>query len=45
LDKAVELKIGELKPNYAGKMQFYLTDLDDFVKLLGGESLYRYYYL
>jgi len=30
---AVELKIGEFKPDYAGKMQFYLTVLDDFVKL------------
>ena len=30
---AIELKIGEFKPEYAGKMQFYLTALDDTVKL------------
>lgn len=30
---AIELKIGEFKPEYAGKMQFYLTALDDLVKL------------
>lgn len=30
---AVELKIGEFKPEYAGKMQFYLSALDDTVKL------------
>lgn len=30
---AVELKIGEFKPEYAGKMQFYLNVLDDKVKL------------
>lgn len=30
---AIELKIGEFKPEYAGKMQFYLTVLDDKVKL------------
>ncbi|MFZ5802611.1 MAG: PDDEXK nuclease domain-containing protein [Candidatus Omnitrophota bacterium] len=29
---AVELKIGEFKPEYAGKMQFYLSALDDTVK-------------
>ncbi|MDR0676069.1 MAG: PDDEXK nuclease domain-containing protein [Elusimicrobiota bacterium] len=29
---AVELKIGEFKPEYAGKMQFYLSILDDKVK-------------
>ena len=29
---AVELKIGEFIPEYAGKMQFYLALLDDFVK-------------
>jgi len=29
---AIELKIGEFKPEYAGKMQFYLTALDDLVK-------------
>jgi predicted nuclease of restriction endonuclease-like (RecB) superfamily len=30
---AIELKIGEFKPEYAGKMQFYLTALDDTIKL------------
>lgn len=30
---AVELKIGEFLPEYAGKMQFYLSLLDDKVKL------------
>lgn len=30
---AIELKTGEFKPEYAGKMQFYLTVLDDKVKL------------
>jgi len=30
---AFELKIGEFKPEYAGKMNFYLNLLDDFVKL------------
>lgn len=29
----VELKIGKFKPEYAGKMQFYLSFLDDKVKL------------
>lgn len=32
---AVELKIGEFKPEYAGKMQFYLSVLNDKVKLEG----------
>lgn len=32
---AVELKIGEFQPEYAGKMQFYLTALDNHVKLKG----------
>ena len=32
---AVELKIGEFKPEYAGKMQFYLTALDDLIKIKG----------
>lgn len=32
---AIELKIGEFKPEYAGKMQFYLTALDEKEKLLG----------
>ena len=30
---AIELKIGEFMPEYAGKMQFYLTALDETVKL------------
>lgn len=30
---AIELKIGEFKPEYAGKMQFYLAALDDLVKM------------
>ncbi|MEW6653630.1 MAG: PDDEXK nuclease domain-containing protein [Bacteroidota bacterium] len=30
---AIELKIGEFKPEYAGKMQFYLSALNDKVKL------------
>lgn len=30
---AIELKIGHFKPEYAGKMQFYLTVLDEKVKL------------
>jgi predicted nuclease of restriction endonuclease-like (RecB) superfamily len=30
---AIELKIGEFKPEYAGKMQYYLSVLDDTVKL------------
>lgn len=29
---ALELKVGEFKPEYAGKMNFYLHLLDDFVK-------------
>lgn len=32
---AIELKIGEFKPEYAGKMQFYLSALDDLVKTHG----------
>ena len=32
---AVELKIGEFKPEYAGKMQFYLSVLDDRYRLKG----------
>ena len=31
---ALELKIGDFKPEYAGKMQFYLTVLDEKVKLV-----------
>lgn len=30
---AVELKIGKFKPEYAGKMQFYLSALNDKIKL------------
>lgn len=30
---AIELKIGKFKPEHAGKMQFYLSVLDDKVKL------------
>lgn len=30
---AIELKIGEFKPEYVGKMQFYLAILDDKIKL------------
>jgi len=30
---AIELKIGEFEPEYAGKMQFYLTSLDEQIKL------------
>ena len=30
---AIELKIGEFMPEYAGKMQFYLSALDETVKL------------
>ena len=30
---AINLKIGEFKPEYAGKMQFYLTALDETMKL------------
>ena len=30
---AIDLKIGEFKPEYAGKMQFYLTALDETIKL------------
>ena len=30
---AVELKVGEFKPEYAGKMQFYLSVLNDKIKL------------
>jgi predicted nuclease of restriction endonuclease-like (RecB) superfamily len=32
---ALELKIGDFLPEYAGKMQFYLTALDETVKLQG----------
>ena len=29
---AIELKAGHFKPEYAGKMNFYLNMLDDFVR-------------
>ena len=29
---ALELKVGEFKPEYVGKMQFYLAVLDEKVK-------------
>lgn len=32
---AVELKVGEFKPEYVGKMQFYLAALDDRVRMAG----------
>ena len=32
---AVELKVGKFRPEYAGKMQFYLSALDDKVRLDG----------
>jgi predicted nuclease of restriction endonuclease-like (RecB) superfamily len=32
---AIELKIGDFKPDYAGKMNFYLNLLDDHVRLRG----------
>jgi predicted nuclease of restriction endonuclease-like (RecB) superfamily len=32
---AIELKVGEFKPEYVGKMQFYLAALDDTLKLKG----------
>ena len=30
---AIELKVGAFKPEYAGKMQFYLSALNDIAKL------------
>ncbi len=30
---AIELKVGEFKPEYAGKMQFYLAVLNDTIRL------------
>jgi predicted nuclease of restriction endonuclease-like (RecB) superfamily len=32
---AVDLKIGEFKPEFVGKMQFYLAALDDLIRLPG----------
>ncbi len=32
---AIELKIGDFKPEYAGKMNFYLNLLDDQIRLSG----------
>jgi hypothetical protein len=29
---AIELKMGEFKPEYAGKMNFYLNILDDYIR-------------
>ena len=29
---AIELKVGQFKPEYAGKMNFYLNLLDDYVR-------------
>ena len=34
---AVELKVGEFSPEYVGKMQFYLTLLDETVRMPGEE--------
>ena len=30
---AIELKIGDFKPEYAGKMQFYLSAINDRIKM------------
>ena len=30
---AIELKVGDFKPEYKGKMEFYLNVLDDTIKL------------
>jgi len=35
---AIDLKIGSFKPEYAGKMQFYLSVLNDRIKLEGENS-------
>ena len=32
---ALELKVGEFKPEYVGKMQFYLAALDDTMRMKG----------
>jgi len=32
---AIDLKIGNFKPEYVGKMQFYLSALDDLVRIKG----------
>ncbi len=32
---AIELKMGKFKPEYAGKMQFYLSALDDLTRIEG----------
>lgn len=32
---AIDLKIGSFKPEYVGKMQFYLSALDDLVRIKG----------
>lgn len=33
LEKEIDLKVGAFKPEYAGKMQFYLSALNDTVRL------------
>ncbi|NQU16951.1 MAG: DUF1016 family protein, partial [Candidatus Saganbacteria bacterium] len=35
---AIELKIGKFIPEYVGKMQFYLTLLDEKIKMAGENS-------
>jgi predicted nuclease of restriction endonuclease-like (RecB) superfamily len=35
---AIELKAGDFKPEYAGKMQFYLAALDDLTRIRGENS-------
>ena len=40
---AVELKVGAFKPEYAGKMQFYLSALNDRVRLPGRKPFHRHY--
>jgi predicted nuclease of restriction endonuclease-like (RecB) superfamily len=34
---AIELKVGKFKPEYVGKMQFYLSVIDDTIRM-GGEN-------
>lgn len=36
---AIELKIGKFKPEYAGKINFYLSALNDTVKLPSSEEI------
>jgi predicted nuclease of restriction endonuclease-like (RecB) superfamily len=40
---AIELKVGAFKPEYAGKMQFYLSALNDTSKTSRRESINRHY--